>query len=115
MSTLVTNTKSIKKKGPEQKKRRINWNQSLQTRSVLAKGQPKVRKSLQYLLLVKKFENKIDYKNIKLLQAFLNPYGKILPRRKTRLPVQQHRAITKAIRKARAYGLIPFICDVKAI
>lgn len=105
--------KSLKKKGPEQKKRRINWNQSLQTRSTETKGIDRVRKSLQYRLLVKKFENNISYKNIKLLQAFLTPYGRILPRHKTRLAVQEHRAISKAIRKARSFGLIPFTCDVK--
>lgn len=111
MSNSVTPI--LKKKGQEPKKRRINWNQSLQTRSTVAKGTERVRKSLQYRLLVKKFENQIDYKNIKLLQAFLTPYGRILPRRKTRLSVQEHRAISKAIRKARAFGLIPFTCDVK--
>lgn len=110
---MSNSLKTLKKKGPDQKKRRINWSQSLQTRSTLTKGNDRVRKSLQYRLLVKKFENKIDFKNIKLLQAFLTPYGRILPRRKTRLSVQEHRQISKSIRKARAYGLIPFTCDVK--
>jgi small subunit ribosomal protein S18 len=64
-------------------------------------------------LLVKKFNNEIDYKNIKLLKAFLNKYGKIRSRRKTRLPVQVQRKISKSIRKARAFGIIPFTYDVK--
>lgn len=109
----TTTSSSVKKRVFEPKKRRINWNQSLQNRSSSPKGSEKIRKSLQYILLVKKFDNIIDYKNVKLLQAFLTPYGKILPRRKTRLPIQYHRQISKAIRKARAYGLIPFTCDVK--
>jgi ribosomal protein S18 len=69
-------------------------------------------KSLQYLLILKKFDNVIDYKNIKLLKAF-NEIWKIRPRRKTRISVQKQHAVAKAIRKSRACGLIPFTCDVK--
>jgi len=79
----------------------------------LNKNTLKIKKSLQYLLLLKKFNNIIDYKNIKLLKAFLTKYGKIRARRKTRLPVQKQRAIAKAIRKSRSFGLIPFACNVK--
>jgi ribosomal protein S18 len=95
------------------KKKRINWNQSLKTKSSEATRPLKIKKSLQYILLLKKFNNVIDYKNVKLLTAFLTKYGKIRPRRKTRITVQQQRSIAKAIRKARAFGLIPFTCDVK--
>ena len=63
--------------------------------------------------MLKKFNNNIDYTNIRLLKAFLNKYGKIKPRRKTRLNVQKQREIAKAIRKSRALGLIPFTCDIK--
>jgi len=97
-------------------KKRTNWNQSLRsTSSVSGKSNKpkKLKKSLQYLLLLKKFNNLIDYKNIRLLKAFLNKYGKIKPRRKTRVSVQSQRAISKAIRKSRALGLIPFTCDIK--
>jgi len=65
------------------------------------------------LLLLKKFKNIVDYKNIKLLKAFLTKYGKIRPRRKTRIPIQKQHKIAKAIRKSRALGLIPFVCDVR--
>lgn len=95
------------------KKKRINWNQSLKVNSAQSSKLIKVKKSLQYILLLKKFNNIIDYKNIKLLKAFLTKYGKIRPRRKTRVTVQQQRSVAKSIRKARAYGLIPFTCDVK--
>lgn len=95
------------------RKKRVNWNQSLKTSlSKTAKG-TKIKKSLQYVLLLKKFNNLIDYKNIKLLKAFLTKYGKIRPRRKTRVKVQQQRSVAKAIRKARSFGLIPFTCDLK--
>jgi len=94
-------------------KKKANWNQSLL--SVKSqKDDKKIKKSLQYLLILKKYENEIDYKNIQLLRAFLNKYGKIRSRRKTRIPIQKQRRVAKAIRKARAFGLIPFVCDLKA-
>jgi ribosomal protein S18 len=97
-------------------KKRVNWNQSLKstTASGAKSSKPtKIKKSLQYILLLKKFNNVIDFKNIKLLKAFLTKYGKIRPRRKTRVSVQYQRSISKAIRRARAFGLIPFTCDLK--
>jgi ribosomal protein S18 len=95
------------------KKKRTNWNQSLKSTSTKSLKPTKIKKSLQYLLLLKKFKNIIDFKNIKLLKAFLTKYGKIRARRKTRIPVQKQRSISKAIRKARAFGLLPFTCDLK--
>ena len=94
------------------KKKRINWNQTLKSTSSKIIKPTKIKKSLQYILLLKKFNNVIDYKNIKLLKAFLTKYGKIRPRRKTRVTVQHQRLISKSIRKARALGIIPFVCDV---
>jgi small subunit ribosomal protein S18 len=94
-------------------KKRTNWNQSLLSIKPV-KSAKKIKKSLQYLLLLKKFDNVIDYKNLKLLKAFLTKYGKIRPRRKTRIPVQKQRAVSKAIRKSRAFGLLPFTCDLKS-
>ena len=93
-------------------KKRTNWNQSLRSTSKSTKPK-RIKKSLQYLLLIKKFNNIIDYKNIKLLKAFLTKYGKIRPRRKTRISIQKQHKIAKSIRKSRALGLIPFTCDVK--
>lgn len=94
-------------------KKNNNWNQSLKSKDNNPNTKKRVRKSLQYLLILKKFDNVIDYKNVKLLSAFLNRYGKIKPRRKTRLSVQKQRAIAKAIRKARALKILPPVCDVK--
>jgi len=101
-----------KKTNINPEKKRTNWNQSLRYTSK-PKKQKKLKKSLQYLLLLKKFNNLIDYKNIKLLKGFLNKYGKIRPRRKTRISLQKQHQIAKAIRKSRALGLIPFVCNVK--
>jgi ribosomal protein S18 len=94
--------------------KRTNWNQSLKSGTKKVTKSKKIKKSLQYLLLLKKFNNIIDYKNIKLLKAFLTKYGKIRSRRKTRISVQKQRRVAKAIRRARAFGIIPFVCDVKA-
>ena len=118
--------KDRKKNNLQPNTKRKNWNQNSQSfpsspRNIAnskidgkkIKRQKKIRKSLQYLLLLKKFNNIIDYKNIKLLKAFLTKYGKIKARRKTRISVQKQRQIAKSIRKARAYKLIPFVCDVK--
>jgi ribosomal protein S18 len=93
-------------------KKRANWNQSL-----LSIKSPtvekKIKKSFQYLILLKKYSDNIEYTNLRLLQAFLNKYGKIRPRRKTRLPIGKQRAIAKCIRKARALKLIPLISFVE--
>ena len=94
--------------------KRTNWNQSLKSATKKTIKPKKIKKSLQYLLLLKKFNNIIDYKNIKLLKAFLTKYGKIRSRRKTRISAQKQRRVAKAIRRARAFGIIPFVCDVKA-
>jgi ribosomal protein S18 len=99
-------------KDKEKDKKRTNWNQSLRSTTKTSKPR-RIRKSLQYLLLLKKFNNVIDYKNVKLLKAFLTKYGKIRPRRKTKISVQKQKAVAKAIRKSRAFGIIPFIYDVK--
>jgi len=96
------------------KAKRTNWNQSLRSATQKNIKSKKIKKSLQYLLILKKFDNVIDFKNIKLLKAFLTKYGKIRSRRKTRITVQKQRKVAKAIRKARAFGIIPFVCDVKA-
>jgi ribosomal protein S18 len=94
-------------------KKRNTWNQSLKSVSAKGKKSKRIKKSLQYLLILKKFDNVIDYKNVKLLKAFLTKYGKIKARRKTRISVQKQHAVAHAIRKSRAFGIIPFTCDVK--
>jgi len=94
--------------------KRTNWNQSLRSNNVKGNKQKKIKKVLQYLFVLKKFNNIIDYKNVKLLRAFLTKYGKIRSRRKTRINIQKQRQIAKSIRKARAFKLLPFTCNVKA-
>ena len=58
-------------------------------------------------------ENKaaVDYKNIEVLKRFISSEGKILPCRRSGLVAKNQRKITKAIKRARAINLLPFVCD----
>lgn len=50
----------------------------------------------------------VDYKNADVLRRFLSPEGKILPSRRSGLVASNQRKITRAIKKARSAGLLPF-------
>jgi small subunit ribosomal protein S18 len=56
----------------------------------------------------------VDYKDVKLLQKLMNPQGKILPRRLTRLTVTQQRELTKAVKRARFLAMLPYVMDSEA-
>ena len=50
----------------------------------------------------------IDYKDADALKGFISENGKILSSRYTRLNAKEQRKLTKAIKKARLLGLLPF-------
>jgi small subunit ribosomal protein S18 len=50
----------------------------------------------------------VDYKDVNLLRKFLSETGKILPARVTGCSRANQRMITKAIKRAREIGLLPF-------
>lgn len=50
----------------------------------------------------------IEYKNADVLRRFLSPEGKILPSRRSGLTAANQRKITRAIKRARSAGLLPF-------
>lgn len=50
----------------------------------------------------------IDYKNVELLERFLEDGGRIRSRRRTRTSAKVQRSITVAIKRARHIGLLPF-------
>ena len=50
----------------------------------------------------------IDYKDVRLLSAFINEGGKIVPRRISGLCAPHQRRLTEAIEKARKVALLPF-------
>ena len=51
----------------------------------------------------------IDYKDVEILKRFLNPHGRILPRRATGLSAKHQREVARAIKRAREMGLLPYI------
>ena len=52
---------------------------------------------------------RIDYKDVETLKKFLNPHGKIMPRRRTGLSGTNQRALAQAIKRARFMALLPYI------
>lgn len=113
-SSQQTGTSSKRTGAPSKRKRtnRAYWNQILPSiKKKTMKSAKKQSRKLQYLLILKKL-GKVKYTDVAYLRAFLTKYGKIRPRRKTRIPIQGQHAVAKAIRKARAYGLFLFTYDV---
>jgi len=51
----------------------------------------------------------IDYKNAKLLRGYMTERGKILSRKLTGTCSKHQRQLTKAIKRARAIALLPYI------
>ena len=54
-------------------------------------------------------ESALTYKDIDLLNEFVNEQGKILPRRINNIKIKQQKKITKNIKKARILALMPFV------
>ncbi len=50
----------------------------------------------------------VDYKNVELLEKFINSHGKILAARVTGLSAAQQRNMARAIKRARTMALLPF-------
>jgi len=49
----------------------------------------------------------INYKNIPLMQRFLNERGKIVPRRISGISAKEQRSLSRAIKQARFLALLP--------
>ena len=54
----------------------------------------------------------VDYKNVKLLNAFISERGKIIPRRISGVCCVHQRRLTTAIKRARNIALLPFAAAV---
>ncbi|GAB4230635.1 MAG: 30S ribosomal protein S18 [Methyloligellaceae bacterium] len=52
---------------------------------------------------------KIDYKDVRLLQRFISERGKIVPSRITAVSAKKQRELAKAIKRARFLGLLPYV------
>ena len=53
----------------------------------------------------------IDYKDVKLLQRFVNEQGRIIPKRITGTSAKYQREVSAAIKRARHMALLPFVSD----
>lgn len=71
------------------------------------KARPRRRRKVSYLTL-NKIEH-VDYKDVALLQRFMNDRGKILPSRQSGNTAKQQRMVTRAIKRAREMALLPFV------
>lgn len=52
---------------------------------------------------------KIDYKDVRMLSRFISERGKIVPSRITAVSTKKQRELTKAIKRARFLGLLPYM------
>ena len=53
----------------------------------------------------------IDYKDVNSMRKFINPYGRILSRRRTGLTAPNQRNLAQAIKRARFMGLMPYVAN----
>ena len=53
----------------------------------------------------------IDYRDIRILERFINDRGKILPNRITGLTAANQRKVEQAIKRARHLALLPFVAE----
>ncbi|NTW61197.1 30S ribosomal protein S18 [Candidatus Saccharibacteria bacterium] len=64
-------------------------------------------------MTIKKFKKDspvfFDYKDVKILQRYIDIYGQIKPISKTGLSARQQRQLASAIKRARHLALLPFV------
>ena len=53
----------------------------------------------------------INYKDVKLLMAFISERGKIVPRRISGVCTPHQRRLSEAVKQARNIALVPFACQ----
>ncbi len=53
----------------------------------------------------------IDYKDTEILEKFLNPYGRMLSRKKTGVTAKNQRKLATAVKRARFMALIPYVTN----
>lgn len=51
----------------------------------------------------------VDYKDVKLLQRYLNSYGKIESRKRTGTCNRHQRIVAQALKRARHIALLPYV------
>lgn len=51
----------------------------------------------------------IDYKDVELLKKFLDPYARIVPRKRTGTTAKNQRKLALAVKRSRYMGLLPYV------
>lgn len=67
------------------------------------RGRPRRAKECEFTVL----GIQPDYKDVKRLQKYITPQGKILPRRRTGVTAKMQRRLSTAIKRARHLALLP--------
>jgi small subunit ribosomal protein S18 len=69
---------------------------------------------MQTTVKPKKNKNKkFEFDNTSLLLEYLDDQKRILPRRITELSIKNQRQLTKAVKRARVLGLLPFVVQAE--
>ena len=80
------------------------------------RGKPSLKgEARRYSKLPREEIDKIDYKNIALLQRFITERGKIRSRRVTGLSRRDQSKMARAVKRAREVGLLPYVDASKAV
>jgi small subunit ribosomal protein S18 len=69
----------------------------------------------RYSKLPREEIDKIDYKNVALLQRFITERGKIRSRRVTGLSRRDQSKMARAVKRSRELGLLPYVDASKAV
>ena len=69
----------------------------------------------RYSKLPREEIDKIDYKNVALLQRFITERGKIRSRRVTGLSRRDQSKMARAVKRAREVGLLPYVDVTKGL
>ena len=67
------------------------------------------KKNSKIDFLVKNKISHVDYKDLELLDKFINQHGRMIARRHTGLSDKNQKKVEKAIKRARFMALIPYV------
>lgn len=73
------------------------------------KSQPKQFEKEKQCFFCTNGIQEIDFKELKLLQKFVSPYHKILPRRRTGVCSRHQRKLARAVKRARFLALLGYV------
>ena len=51
----------------------------------------------------------IDYKDTEILKKFINPYGRLISRKRTGVCAKSQRQLALAVKRARYMGVLPYV------